>query len=107
MLSRVLAVALMAVLGGCVSQQEGIAVTPATAVGASVGAPVPAARTATPAGFGWARSDGQRISGDAALTARARSDIAACRAESPPSSAEEARGEICMKGKGYYIRALD
>jgi hypothetical protein len=58
-------------------------------------------------GLSWARSDGQRISGSAELTAKARADIAACRAEVPPPSASGARGEGCMKDKGYYVRALD
>lgn len=67
-------------------------------------APVPAA---TPQGFGWARSDGQRISGNAELTAKAHADIGACAAQSPPTSASGTRGEACMRSKGYYVRALD
>jgi hypothetical protein len=84
------------VLAGCVSSEERAAVP--------VTAPSPAV---TSGGLGWARADGQRISGNAELTATARADIARCNAESPPSVPAGARGESCMRTQGYYVRGLD
>jgi hypothetical protein len=115
MMSRVLTCAVVLVLGACMSTQERVAVVPSsTDAPPSPAAPAAPINAATPlsAGahretFGWARSDGQRISGNATLTTQARDDIGTCKAESPPSGATGVRGEPCMRGRGYYVRALD
>ena len=83
-------------LAGCVSSEE--------RAGVAVGAPPPVVSAGN---FGWARIDGQRISGNADLTAQARADIERCGAESPPSVPTGARGESCMRSQGYYVRGLD
>src|SRR3954471_2014382 len=46
-------------------------------------------------GFAWARIDGQLLSGSPERTAQARSDIAGCKAETPPTAAEGVPGEEC------------
>jgi hypothetical protein len=109
MMLRVLACAVVIVVGACVSTQERVAVLPSSAAGRT---PQPTNEASLTAGFrrenlGWARSDGRRISGDADLTAQAHADIGGCQAESPPSGATGTRGEACMRAKGYYVRGLD
>ena len=81
----------------CVSSEERVTV--------AVAAPTPVVGTRD--NLGWARTDGQRISGDADLTAQARADIARCGAESPPSVPKGAPGESCMRNQGYYVRTID
>ena len=56
------------------------------------------------AGYMWARSDGQRLTGSASLTVQARSDLSECGAPSPPPAAVGVPGETCMKERGYFIR---
>lgn len=108
MMLRVLASAVVIVVGACVSTEERVAaLSPSPVVAPPTVAPVPTAPAAPRASLGWARSDGRRISGDSDLTAQARADISVCEAESPPSSATASRGEACMRAKGYFVRALD
>jgi hypothetical protein len=83
-------------LPGCVSNDERAPV--------AVAAPAPVVASG---GLGWARADGQRISGNAELISKARADIARCDAESPPRVPTGARGESCMRMQGYYVRGLD
>jgi hypothetical protein len=59
-----------------------------------------------PAGFAWARSDGQRMAGNPELTEKAQADIAACQAETPPQAPRGVPGEGCMRARGYYIRPI-
>ena len=75
----------------------------------AVAAVPPTSRTASAAAkrFRWARSDGQRISGNAELTAKAREDLVACKADAPPRVPTGAGGEACMKERGYHVRAAD
>ncbi len=74
----------------------------------AVQSPAPAPAESAPTGsFAWARSDGQRMAGNAELTGRAQADLAACQAEVPPRAAQGVRGEACMRERGYYIRPVD
>lgn len=114
MMWKLFGTAALIVLAGCVSTEQ-------RAVAPSPSEPPPVASPALPAegaqasrtpqvtreGFSWARSDGQRISGNAELTARARADLIECKADAPPRVAVGAGGEACMKEKGYYVRAVD
>ena len=93
---------LLLALGGCVPNAPVVAViTPP-----STPAPVVNVDPALPKGFAWARIDGQLLSGSQERTAQARSDIAGCKAETPPSAAEGVPGQECMRERGYYIREL-
>jgi hypothetical protein len=69
--------------------------------------PVPTRNTPARKRFRWARLDGQLISGNAELTAKARADLIDCKADAPPRAAMGAGGEACMKERGYYVRAAD
>ena len=91
---------LMLALTGCVSNRPGVEVR------APRQAPAFPADPSRPKGFAWARIDGQLLSGSPERTAQARSDIAGCKAETPPSAAEGVPGEECMRERGYYIREL-
>jgi len=88
-LGRMLAIVGAATMSGCISPERPV-----------VSLPEPAAL----AGYMWARSDGQRLTGSASLTAQARSDLSECGAPSPPPTAVGVLGETCMKERGYYIR---
>ena len=115
MLWRLVGGAALLVVAGCVSTEERVVVPPSAPSEpppiAAPAAPAEAARpTVNPSRqerFSWARSDGERISGNAELTAKARADLLECKADAPPKAAAGAGGEVCMKGRGYYVRAID
>jgi hypothetical protein len=65
------------------------------------------ARAGPAAQYAWARSDGQRMTGNPNLIADAQADIAACQAEAPPRAAQGVPGEPCMRERGYYVRLVD
>src|SRR4051794_28397679 len=94
------AAVLILTLTGCASN------TPAVAVRAPRQASAVPADPSARKGFAWARIDGQLLSGSPERTTQARSDIAGCKAETPPSAAEGVPGEECMRERGYYIREL-
>ena len=65
------------------------------------------AGAASPPNLAWARNDGQLISDNPELTARARTDISECLAAIPPVRTEAGvAGEKCMNERGYYVRDL-
>jgi hypothetical protein len=90
-----LLMAALAVLSACVSDRQERAVQSRTALSNE-------SKT-----FAWARLDGQRITDNPDLTAQAQTDLAACKAETPPVAAVGVRGEVCMTERGYYVREVD
>ncbi len=95
---RQFACLLLLLVAGCNARERTTAAAPPAAVPPS---PAPSAS------FAWARSDGQRMAGNAELSGKAQADIAACGAEAPPRAAQGVPGEPCMRERGYYVRPVE